>query len=115
MHARRLLRFRDGKIQRSRSDEFAVRARGVEMRVIRDDVAFLAHYTEQDAFRGAALVRGNHVPESEDALHGIAKSREARRTAVRFVAAHCSVDIAAVPESVSKSIRIASEATRKRL
>ncbi len=33
----------------------------------------------------------------------------------RIIAAHCSVDIADVPESVSRSIRIASEATRKRL
>src|SRR5215470_1472154 len=31
------------------------------------------------------------------------------------MAAHCSVDMAEVPESVSRSIRIASEGTRNRL
>jgi hypothetical protein len=33
----------------------------------------------------------------------------------RIIAAHCSVDIANAPESVSRSIRIASEATRNKL
>jgi hypothetical protein len=33
----------------------------------------------------------------------------------RIMAAHCSVDIAEVPESVRRSMRIASESTRKRL
>src|SRR5260370_24919155 len=33
----------------------------------------------------------------------------------RILAAHCPVDMGDVPEYVSRSIRIASEATRKRL
>jgi len=51
-------------------------------------VAFLAHHAEQYAFRGAALVRGNHVAKAKNVLHGIAKPREARRPGVGFVAAH---------------------------
>ena len=70
------------------ADKFAIRARGVKVRVVGHDVALLAHHVEEDAFGGAALMRGNNVAKSENGLNGIAKTREAGRAGVGFVAAH---------------------------
>ncbi len=47
----RLARFGAGKIERLGADEFAIRARGIEVRVVRHDVARFAHHAEQKFFR----------------------------------------------------------------
>ena len=86
--ARRVEGFGRGQIERFGADEFAVRAGGIEMRVVGHDVALIAHHAEEDSLGGAALVRGNHVLESHDGLNRIAESDEAGRACVRFVAAH---------------------------
>src|ERR1700730_11983930 len=80
--------FRDGQVERCGPNEFAIRARGIEMRVVGNDVALRAHHSEKNAFRGAALVSGNNVAKTENRLHRIAKPREARGASVRFVAPH---------------------------
>jgi hypothetical protein len=88
MHARGLLRFGDGQVHGDCADEFAVGARRVKVRIVRHNLALLAHHVEKDSLRRAALMRRNHVPKTEDRLHGITKSREAGRACVGFVAAH---------------------------
>ncbi len=49
---------------------------------------FLQVHAEQDAFGGAALVRGDHVLVAEDVLDGIAKAVEAAAAGVALVAFH---------------------------
>src|SRR5579859_4645384 len=88
MYVRRLFGLRDRQVEGFRARKFTIRAGGIEMGVVWDDVALLAHDAEQDAFRGAALMRGNDVTKTEDTLDGIAKAREARRARVRFIATH---------------------------
>src|SRR5262250_2117264 len=88
MKLSRFLGIGDWEIERLRSNVFAIGTGGVEVRVARDDVALLTHDIEEDAFGGPALMRGNDVVETEDGLHGIAETREARRAGIRFVAAH---------------------------
>ena len=80
--------FGRGQVDRRSADESAIRAGGVEVRVVWDDVAFLASDIKKDAFRGTALVRGNHVAKSENSLYCITEAREARRTGIGLIAAH---------------------------
>src|ERR1019366_1533239 len=44
--------------------------------------------TEENAFRRSALMRGNHVPVPEDALHRIAEPIKTPAARVAFVALH---------------------------
>ena len=68
--------------------EFDIGARRVEVRVIGNHVAFLAHHPEEDALGGAALVRGNHVLKAEDVLNGILETIEAAAPGVALVPFH---------------------------
>ena len=83
-----LAAFGDDQIDGFGADELHVGAGGIEMRVVGDDVAFLAHATEQDALGGTALVRGDDVAIAEDVLDGSAKLVEAAAAGVAFVAFH---------------------------
>src|SRR5512138_1884782 len=70
------------------SSEFDVSAGGVEMRVVRDDVSLFAHHAEENALRGASLMRRDHVPIPEDVLHGTAERVEAAAASIALIAAH---------------------------
>ena len=87
-HADGLARLGDGQVDGLGADEFDVGARGVEVRVVGDDVALLARHAEQDALGGAALVRGDHVLVAEDVLDGVAEAVEAAAAGVALVALH---------------------------
>ena len=65
--ARRLFRFGDRQVQGFRPGKFAVSPGCVEVRVVRNEVALLAHHVEEDALGGVALVRWNDVAKTEDA------------------------------------------------
>ena len=58
---RGLLAFGDDEIDGFGADEFDVGARGVEVGVVGNDVAFLAGHAEEDALGGASLMRGDDV------------------------------------------------------
>ena len=58
---RGLAAFGDEEVDRFGADEFDVGARGVEVGVVGNDVAFFAGDAEEDAFGGAALVGGDDV------------------------------------------------------
>ena len=83
-----LAAFGNDQIDGLGADEFDVGARGVEVRVVGNDVALLAHHAEQDALGGAALVGGDHVLVAEDVLHGVAEAIEAAAAGVALVAFH---------------------------
>ena len=75
-----------GQVERDRAAELDVGARRVEVAVVGDDVAFLAHHREEDALGGAALVRGDDVLEAGDVVHRVVEVEEAtgcRRTTRR--------------------------------
>ncbi len=84
----RIARFSARQIDGLGSYKLDVCARGVEVRVVGHHVALLAHHVEQDALSGAALVRGDDVPISEDFLDGVAEVVEASASGVAFVAFH---------------------------
>ncbi len=77
-----------GQIDRPRAGEFDIRARGVEVRIRRNDLARLAGHREQDALGRAALVRRNHVPEAGQIVHHPLQPEEAFAAGVGLVAAH---------------------------
>ncbi len=60
---------------------------GVEVGVVRDDRAGPGDHGEQDLLGGAALVRGDHVREREQLLHGLEEPEPRRRAGVALVAA----------------------------
>ena len=78
----------DDQIDRLGADELDVGAGGVEVRVVGDDIAFLAHHAEEDALGGAALVGGDDVLVAEDILNGGAELLEAAAAGVTLVAFH---------------------------
>src|ERR1700747_3170095 len=88
MHERRLTCFRDRQIDGFSSTKFTIRPRGIEMRVVRNNAALPTHYGEQNMFRGAPLMRGDDVTETEDALYSGAETLKTRGSGVGFVAAH---------------------------
>ena len=68
--------------------ELDIRARRVEMRVVRHDMARLAHHAEEDAFGRATLVRGDDVPEAREVLHRRLEPQKALAAGVGLVSAH---------------------------
>ncbi len=68
--------------------KFNVGARGVEVRVIGNHIALLAHHAEQNALGRATLVRGDHMLVAEDVLDGVAKMVEAPAAGIALVAQH---------------------------
>src|SRR5215472_3881815 len=83
-----LFGFRKREVDGGGAIKFAIGAGGIEVRVARDNVAFLAGNVEEDAFGGAPLVRGDDVAKTKNALHGFAETREAGRSGIGFIAAH---------------------------
>ena len=68
--------------------EFDIGACGVEVRVVRHDVAGLAKDREQNPLGRSALVRGNDVAEPGERAHRLFEAVEAFAAGVGFVAAH---------------------------
>src|SRR6185369_14010490 len=85
---RRLIKFRDRKIDRFGPEVFDVCASRIKVCVVGDDASFLAHDGKQDALSSAALVRGNHLLKSKDVAHHCFKSIKTRAAGVRLVATH---------------------------
>jgi hypothetical protein len=83
-----LARFGDRQVYCLRADELDVGARGVEVRVVGDDIALLAGHAEQNALGGAPLVRGDHMLIAEDVLDGVAEAIEAAAAGVALVTLH---------------------------
>ncbi len=65
-----------------------IRSRGIEVRVIGNHVSLPTHHVEQNAFSGAALMRGDDVPISENLLDGVAEVVEASAAGIAFVTFH---------------------------
>jgi hypothetical protein len=84
----RLPAFRNDKIDRFGADEFNVGTRRIEVGIVGDDIAFLAHHSEENPLSGSALMRGNHVRVAADVLDRIAKTIEAAAARVALVALH---------------------------
>ena len=77
-----------GQIDGPGTRELDVGARGVEVGVVRNDMARLAGDGEQDALGGAALVRGDDVAESSEILRNPLQAIETGAAGIRLVAAH---------------------------
>ncbi len=60
----------------------------VEVRVVRDDGAWLHHHAEQDVFGGASLVRRDYLFETENVLDRVPEPEPAARAGVGLIAAH---------------------------
>ena len=90
MPRRRLPGLGNRQIDGLGADELDVGARGVEVRVVRHQVARLAHHVEQNALGGASLVGGDYVLVAEDILHRVAKVVEAAAAGIALVAQHDS-------------------------
>ena len=85
---RGLAAFGDEEVDGFGADELDVGARGVEVGVVGNDVAFFAGDAEEDALGGAALVRGDDVLVADDVLDGVAETVEAAAAGVALVAFH---------------------------
>src|SRR5208282_1930724 len=77
-----LAAFRNNQVASLSADELHVGAGSIEMGVVRDYIAFLAHHAKQNALGGAALVGGNDVRVAENILDRIAKPLEAAAAGV---------------------------------
>ena len=84
----RLAALGDHQIHRLGADKLHVRARRVEVRVVGDDIAFLAHHAEQNALRRAALVGRDDVLVAENILHRRAELLEAAAAGITLIAFH---------------------------
>ena len=83
-----MLPFFDHQIHSLGSDKFHIGTGGVEMRVVGDDITFLAGDAEEDALGGATLMRGDDVFVAENLLNGLLEMIEAPAAGVAFVAFH---------------------------
>src|SRR5437879_12772861 len=82
------MRFRNRQVQRLRAAEFDIRARRIEMRIVRHDAALAADDGKRNALGGAALMCGDNMSKAEDVLNRGPKSLEARRTRVGLITTH---------------------------
>jgi len=76
------------QIDRFGAHEFHVGSRSVEVGVVGNNVSLLARDAQEDALRGASLMRGNHVLVAEDLLDGFFEMIEALAAGVTLVAFH---------------------------
>src|ERR1043165_2775568 len=83
-----MVSFFDHQIDGLCTHEFDIGSRGVEVRVVGDDIAFFSGHAEQDALSRASLVVGDHVPITEAFLDGIFEVVEAFAAGVALVAFH---------------------------
>ena len=88
MDRSRLLALGDDQIHCLSSDKLNVRASRVEVRVVGDHIALLAHHAEQDALGGTALMSRDDMAVSEDVLDRVAEANEALAPGVALVAFH---------------------------
>src|SRR6185503_19564147 len=85
MDALRIATFGDHEVHRLGAGRLDVRAGRIEMRVVRNDLAGPRDDREQDALRGATLMRWDHVPEREQPLHRLEEAEPRRRSRVALV------------------------------
>ena len=78
----------DDQVHGFGADELHVRAGGVEVRVVGDDIALFAHHAEEDALGGAALVGRDDVLVAENILHRSAELLEAAAAGITLIAFH---------------------------
>src|SRR5207244_4238731 len=78
--------FGDHQVYGFGSDKLDIGTSGIEMSVVRNNVAFFAHHAEENAFGSPALMGGNDVPVTENILDGIAEVVEASAAGVTLVA-----------------------------
>ena len=113
---RRLRALRDRQVDGLGAGELDVGPGGVEVGVVRDHPARPADDGEQDLLGGPALVGGQTCSNGNRPAprRGTGRTRASRRrtSLPRWMPAHCSADIAPVPESVSRSIRTSSARSR---
>ena len=76
----------DDQVDRLGAGELHVGARGVEVRVVRDDLVRSAQHAEQDLLGGPTLVGGDDVREREQLLDRLEEHVPRRRAGVRLVA-----------------------------
>ena len=84
----RLAAFRNNQIHGFGAGEFHVGASGIEMGVVRNQVALLAGDAKQNSLGGASLVGWDYVAITEDVLDRSAKPVEALASGVAFVRFH---------------------------
>ena len=65
----RIVALRDEQVDRRPAGELDVGTGGVEMRVVRDDLAGATDRSEQDLFRRPSLMGRDDVPEREEILN----------------------------------------------
>src|SRR6266536_2365655 len=80
--------FFDDEVDGFGSHEFDVGAGSVEVRVVGDDVAFLAGYAEKNPLGSAPLMGRDDVAVAEYFLNGIFETIEAAAAGVALVAFH---------------------------
>src|SRR5207247_7066430 len=106
----RLIAFGDEQVRRFRTHELDVGASAVEVAVVGHHIALLAHHAEKYPFGRPSLMGRDDVTVAEDILNAAPEAVKSRAARVAFIAfhhgGHWAVDIAPVPESVSRSIRV---------
>src|SRR5438477_9244894 len=80
--------FRNHQINCLRTNKLNIGTCGIEMRVVRNDVSFLASHSEENAFSCAALMSGNHMTITEDFLNGCAEALETLAAGIALVPFH---------------------------
>ena len=85
VHDRGLPAFRHHEVARLGPFDLDVRARRVEVIVVRHDVAALEDGVKEDAFRGAPLVGGDDVHEAGEIADDLLEPVERSAAGVRFV------------------------------
>ena len=83
-----LATFRNDDVNGLCSHELHIRSRSVEVRVVRNNIAFLASHAEQNALGGAALVCRNHICVSKDVLDRTTEPLKALAAGITLVPFH---------------------------
>ena len=88
MLQRRLMAFRDDEIDCLGADELDIGPRRVEVRVVGNDITFLARHAEEYALGGTPLMCGDDVTVAENILNGVLEAVEAAAARVTLVPLH---------------------------
>ena len=78
----------DHQVNRFGSDELHIRSRRIEVRIVRNNVTFLASHAEQNPLGGAALMGWDYMPVSENILDGGAEAIKALAAGIAFISLH---------------------------
>ena len=76
------------QVNRFGPDSLNIGAGGVEMRIVRNHVARLAHHVEQNAFRRPPLMSGDDVCIADNILNRILEADKTPAAGVAFIALH---------------------------